>query len=157
MDRLTRSNWKVPLVIVERDETTVQRGYTSQSYIQALDEVLLPYYYPGECFMQDNARVHTSRMTEHLERHGIWVIEHLPYSPDLNPIEHMCWALKKAIHKTYPDFSTIGEAQEDWNLFCEALKEVWLTIPDPLIRKLIYSMPRRLAAVEKAHGYQTKH
>ena len=51
----------------------------------------------------------------------------------------------------------IGEAQEDWDQFREALKEVWLTIPDSLIHKLIYSVPRRLAAVEKAHGYQTKY
>ena len=59
-----------PLVMLERDETTVHTGYTSQSYTEALDEGFLPYYRPGDWFMQDNARVHTSSMTrEYLERH----------------------------------------------------------------------------------------
>jgi transposase len=38
----------------------------------------------------DNARVHTARRTtEFLESHGIWTIDFPPYSPDLNPIEHL--------------------------------------------------------------------
>lgn len=60
------------------------------------------------------------------------------------------------MRKTYLSFSAIGEALEDWDRFCKALKEIWLTITDSSIRKLINSMSRRLAAVEKAHGYQTK-
>ena len=147
-----------PLVIMERDYTSKGQGYTSQSCIKALDEGLLPYYQPGDRFLQDNARVHTSQATKkYLERHGVWVIDHPPYSPDLNPIEHLWWALKQAMHQIFPEFDTIGEAQEDWDRFCEALKEVWLSIPDSLIRQLIHSMPRRLAAVEKAQGYQTRY
>ncbi|KAF1941396.1 hypothetical protein EJ02DRAFT_204689, partial [Clathrospora elynae] len=102
--------------------------------------------------------VHTSKATKlYLECHGIWTIEHPPYSPDLNPIEHLWWALKRTLHLTHPELDTIGSSQEDWDRFCEALKEAWLAIPNTLICKLIYSMPRRLAAVEEAHGYQTKY
>jgi hypothetical protein len=147
-----------PLVIMERDYTSKGKGYTSQSYMKALDEGLLPYYQPNDWFLQDNARIHTSKATkEYLERHGIWTVSYPPYSPDLNPIEHMWWALKRTVHTKHPELDTIGESQEDWDRFCEALKEGWLAIPDTLVRQLIHSMPRRLQAVEEARGYQTKY
>jgi transposase len=147
-----------PLVIMERDYTAARHGYTGWSYTNALDEGLLPTYCPGERFLQDNARVHTSQWTkDYLERHGIWCLEHPPYSPDLNPIEHMWWALKRTMHQCFPEFDTIGESQEDWDRFCAALKEAWQMVPDALVRKLIHSMPRRLEAVIRAHGYQTKY
>ena len=39
---------------------------------------------------QDNASVHTaSVVTEWFEQHNIQVDEHPPYSPGLNPIEHV--------------------------------------------------------------------
>ena len=61
------------------------------------------------------------------------------------------------MHLAYPEFDIIGESQEDWEAFCEALKAVWLTIPDTLIRRLIHSMQDRINAVIKADGYQTKY
>jgi transposase len=61
-----------PLVIMERDYTNPGHGYGSQSYIDALDIGLLPYYQPGEQFLQDNAKVHISKKTiQYLERQGI--------------------------------------------------------------------------------------
>jgi len=146
-----------PLVIIGRDESAPRRGYTSQSYQNALDHGLISFYKPGERFMQDNSGIHAAKKTiEYLERHGIWTIEHPPHSPDLNPIEHIWWALKRAIHQVHPEFDQMGNGQEEWDQFCTALQEVWWTIPDSMIRTLIYSMPRRLAAVERAYGYYTK-
>jgi transposase len=49
-----------PLVIMQRDETAARNGYSAWSYIQALQEGLLPNYMPGEWFMQDNARIYTA-------------------------------------------------------------------------------------------------
>jgi transposase len=147
-----------PLVIMERDYTSPGHGYTSWSYTNALEEGLLPYYQPGDRFLQDNARVHTSVETKgYLERHGIWCLNYPPWSPDLNPIEHMWWALKRIVHQRCPELDTIGESQEDWDRFCKALKEGWQLIPDTLVRQLIHSMPRRLQACINAHGYQTKY
>lgn len=80
-----------------------------------------------------------------------------PYLPDLNLIEHMWWALKKLVHKLYPELITIGSSEEDWEQLRAALKEAWRRIPNSLISALITSMPRRLAAVRRARGYQTKY
>jgi transposase len=147
-----------PLVIMTRDFSAKRHGYTSWSYCNALEEGLLLQYKPGQMFMQDNARVHTSKYTKKwLESHGIWTIEHPPYSPDLNPIEHMWWALKRKLHQLHPEFDTLGDSQEEWDRFCEGLKEAWLLIPDSLIKRLIYSMPKRLKACKNAQGYQTKY
>ena len=55
-------------------------------------------------FQQDNAPVHTaSVITEWLEQHNVQVDEHPPYSPDLNPIEHVWVDLKQQFHKQHPD------------------------------------------------------
>ena len=45
-------------------------------------------------FQQDNAPVHTALVTEWFEQQNIQVDEHPPYSPDLNPIEHVWAALR---------------------------------------------------------------
>jgi transposase len=69
---------------------------SSRSYFDVLDEGLLPYYEPGDIFVQGNARVHVMGCTpEWLEEHGIWTIDWPPHSLDLNPTEHVWHALKK--------------------------------------------------------------
>jgi hypothetical protein len=76
---------------MERDPTAQREGYTAASYVDTLEEGLLPIY-NGETFQQDNALVHTARFTTAwFNRQGIYVLPSWPpYSPDLNPIEH-CW------------------------------------------------------------------
>jgi transposase len=71
-----------------------------------------------------------------LAQHGITPITWPAYSPDLNPIEHLWWHLKKRMYKQYPQYNN--------------LKEYWRSIPGKLIRMFIHSMPRRLAACRKA-------
>jgi hypothetical protein len=50
------------------------------------------------------------------------------------------------MYKQYPQYNNYRTAEEEWEGFCEALKECWRSIPGKLIRTLILSMPRRLAA-----------
>jgi hypothetical protein len=104
------------LVIMERDPDALRNGYTARSYIAALEEGLLPYYRQSQLFMQDNARIHTSRAVRaFMAEHYITVMNWPPYSPDLNPIEHLWWALKKLMHKHYPHLRTYSVAQEEWD------------------------------------------
>ena len=124
--------------------------------MQALKEGLRDNYNPDEWFMQGNAPIHTAlRSREWLEVHGVAIVDWSPCSPDLNPIEHLWWALKRKPHKLYPDFDTMCDSSEGWEQFEMGLEEAWAAIPDTLIRSLIKSMPRRLNAVAQENGYLT--
>jgi transposase len=146
------------LVIMERDPDAARSGNSSQSYIETLQEGLLPHYRRSQLFMQDNARIHTSRATRAwLVLKRVRTIDWPAYSPDLNPIEHLWWHLKKRMNKFYPQYSNYIRGQEEWGGFCEALQECWRAIPGRLIRALILSMPRRIKACNRAQGWQTKY
>jgi len=45
---------------MDRDLNSKGGGYTTLSYLQALEEGLLPIYQPGTFFQQDNAKIHVS-------------------------------------------------------------------------------------------------
>ena len=79
-----------PPVIMTRNTSSRRNGYTASSYVKALDEGLADQYRPGEWFMQDNAPIHTAALARGwLEEHGVATVDWPPYSPDLNPIEHL--------------------------------------------------------------------
>lgn len=102
------------LVIVNRATSAKRNGYTAHSYVQALEERLRDSYRPNEWFMQDNAPIHTAQVSkEWLEVHGVATIRWPPYSPDLNPIEHLWWALKKKLHELHPEFDNMGDSQAE--------------------------------------------
>lgn len=146
------------LVIMERDSDAPSGGYSDRSYIDTLKKGLLLRYRRSQYFMQDNAGIHTSRKVRaFMERHHINVIDWPPYSPDLNPIEHMWWVLKKMMYKHYPQYNNLGRAQDEWDGFCKALQECWRRIPNALVKRLITSMPRRIHACKKVRGWQTEY
>ena len=152
--RARRSN----LVIIERDPDAQRLGYSSKSYTEVLTKGLLPHWRRSQLFMQDGAGIHRARVVRSFfDQHHINTIDWPPYSPDLNPIEHLWHTLKRRMFKYYPQFNNWSQAEEEWEGFCEALKECWRGIPAKLIRRLIMSMPQRLAAVRKAQGWQTKY
>jgi len=145
-------------VIMDRDFQAKKQGYSGRSYIQTLEKGLLPHYKPLQAFVQDNAPIHNCKESKKwLESHGIWVLEWPPYSPDLNPIEHLWWKLKKLLYTHYPHLNNMGESAEDLKALQAALKACWRMIPGSLIKRLILSMPRRLEALRKAKGRQTKY
>ena len=73
-----------------RDFEAKKMGYSANSYIKVLEDNLLSHWEPGLIFMQNNAPIHTAKqVTKWFENNGIIVIDWPPYSPDLNPIEHV--------------------------------------------------------------------
>ena len=106
----------------------------------------------------DNALIHTSNLIKvWLETHGIWTLEFPPYSPDLNLIERLWLALKRKVLELHPQLEQMGQSERDLQYLIEACKEAWMALDQGLMRRLIDSMERRLKAVRRAHGWQTKY
>ncbi len=104
--------------------------------------------------MHDNAAIHTAKKVKRwFDENGIDVMKWPPYSPDLNPIEHLWFPLKKGVYDVRPDIDTLtgGDDTIRDELF-QALKEAWPMIDDETMKRLIESMPRRIQACINSEG-----
>ena len=138
----------------------------ARAYIRTLDFSLLDFLRELEekgirpIFMQDNARVHTARLTmAWLDKKEVEVLEDWPpYLPDLNPIEHFWVYLKKLYHEHYAHLAEdTGSAGKVKPLIEDALIDYWELIPDYLFERLVEGIPQRIHAVIKARGWYTKY
>ncbi len=105
------------------------------------------------------APIHTSRLArEWLAEHGIDVMEWPPYSPDLNPIEHLWFRLKKLVYEVRPDIEQVGgDAEKVREALYEALERAWVLIEHKIMEDLVRSMEKRVKAVLAADGWYTKY
>jgi hypothetical protein len=146
------------IIIMERDQISKGNGYSTWSYLRALEAGLLPVYKPGIFFQQDNAKIHVSREAkEWFEEHGIWVIDWPAHSPDMNPIEHVWRALKSILHRQHADVHLLGNNAADRALLRQWIQEAWWQIPQELIDRLVLSAGNRVHALRKAKGWYTKY
>lgn len=146
------------LYIMDRDFESKKHGYSAQSYIEVLEDQLPKCWEPGLEFMQDNASIHTARVVrDWFKEMGIPLIDWPPMSPDLNPIEHVWWHLKKKVLDMHPELQFMGAGEEAMAALESALREAWTALPDSLFESLIQSMPRRVAACIAADGWHTKY
>ena len=98
-------------------------------------------------FQQDNDPKHSSRLVQTwLFNNGISCLEWPRYSPDLNPIENLWANLKKRVEKRNP--TNVAELEQ-------AVREEWACTDKDLCRKLVASMPDRLARVLEYQGGPT--
>jgi transposase len=110
-------------------------------------------------FMQDNAPVHTAHLVKDWLTKELYVVmDWPPYSPDLNPIEHIWRELKIGLQVAYPDIKyTKGGPDKVRAALAEALPQVWDSLSEDKFWTLCSSMPERCAAVIKAEGWYTKY
>ncbi|GFU63954.1 transposable element Tcb2 transposase [Trichonephila clavipes] len=95
--------------------------------------------------LQDNARPHTARIAQDFLHH----FQTLPWparSPDLSPVEHVWYQLKRQMLSCH--------SVHDLEL---AVQDLWAHLPQDNIRCLINSMPDRVAACIAAGGGPTRY
>ena len=109
--------------------------------------------------MQDNVSIYTAyKVRDWFAKKGITVLDWPPYSPDLNPIEHIWWLLKKMLVEQYPELSQRrGKSEDDIYSLEEALKDCWDQLPGETFDTLYQSMPSRIEACIAAGGWHTKY
>ncbi|GBM34241.1 hypothetical protein AVEN_60582-1 [Araneus ventricosus] len=121
---------------------------TGQRYV---DVILRPHVgpslngLPGVSFQQDNARLHTARVAQDILRH----VQTLPWSahsPDLSPIEHVWDQLKRQM----PLCHFVHGLEV-------AVQDLWIHLPQDNIRRLINTMPDRVAAMYCSRGGPTSY
>ena len=151
---IQRSN----LYIMDRDFKSKKYGYSARSYIQVLDENLPSCWSPGLIFMQDNASIHTAYSVRNwFNDMGIPVADHPPFSPDMNPIEHIWWHLKNMVLKLHPELDEMGSGEEAVQALERALIEAWDAIPNSIFQECVDSIPTRVMAVIAADGWHIKY
>ena len=147
------------LLRLARDPNSPRQGYSAVSYVGVLDDQLPTLWEPGLLFMQDNASIHTSRLARQwFQDNGIDVLEWPPYSPDLNPIEHLWYRLKKNVYEVRPDIEEVGgDVEHIQEVLYNVLEQAWVRIEGSLMEGLVRSMERRVKAVIAADGWYTKY
>jgi len=135
----------------------VEGRMNADQYVDILKNHLLPSMEESGIsledliFQQDNDPKHTSHKAKtFMEDNDISVLDWPPQSPDINPIEHLWEHIKTKLHQ-YPT-----QAKGVWEIW-ERVVEVWNGIKPEVCQNLIESMPRRLEAVIKAKGGNTKY
>ena len=100
-------------------------------------------------FQHDNDPKHTAGIvTNWLNSNGIQRLKWPPFSPDLNPIEHLWDEIERRMKKEQP------KNEKDLK---ECLTRVWKDIQIMLLKNLVDSVPNRLNEVIRMKGYPTKY
>ena len=144
------------------DPESKRGGVTGRVILECAFKKILPQILDGHSdliFMQDGAGVHQRKeLVVWLEEKGYRVMVWPPFSPDLNPIEHVQAELKKLVYQLHPELYTI-EGPED--VIVEKIKgavyEAWEQISDKFLYSLIDSMHEQVKALRKARGGYTRY
>ncbi len=136
----------------------IDSNFNAEGYINVLEDVLLPFIeekYGGDdhwsTFQHDNASRHKTNITlEWLFDTGIKVLPWPAKSPDLNVIENVWAWLVNDVYAGHRRFDSVDDLKE-----CIAYK--WELMTAEPLKKLIESMPKRVADVVHADSGATKY
>lgn len=150
--------WGCFLASGERLLLPIEGIMNAEKYSGMLREHVFPWIVAMEAklgikivFQQDFSRVHTARLSrEAFESNDVELLPWVPYSPDLNPIEHL-WAFLK---------SKIGGLKTRPNCI-EDLKrsaiDEWNRISPSVCQSLVNSMQSRIREVIASNGGPTRY
>ena len=144
-----------PCLFWEKEWGSISSESYSQRIVLLIDGMVTMR--PWVSVMQDNAPSHSAARTiEEFRERFITPIDWPPYSPDLNPIEHVWDSMKDYIQYHYPRLER--GRQRSYDQLRGIVKEAWndATKLDKL-EKLIRSMPTRCEAVILAQGGPVKY
>lgn len=142
-----RFGWKSRLLILQGNLTA------PRYHNNVLEAEVLPHFAqnPNDIFMQDNARPHVAQQCmDALQANNIRILPWPPYSPDMNPIEHLWDFLDRRVRARNPPPVTHAQLRQ-------ALIEEWNRFPQWKINRLITSMPRRINSLIRARGGHTRY
>ena len=75
-----------------------------------LEKFLVPLLKPGQIVIMDNASIHKTNTTQSIiNKAGCKLLFLHPYSPDLNPIEHLRSNLKRKLRNILHKFSSLQD------------------------------------------------
>ena len=150
------------LTDLQGDPESKRGGVTGRVILECALKKFLPQIsdgHPDIIFMQDGAKVHQRKeLVAWLDEKGYQLMKWPPYSPDLNPIEHVWAELKKLVYKLYPElYSMKGPEDAILEKIKSAVYMAWEQISDKFLYGLIDSMQERVKAVRKARGGYTRY
>ena len=133
-------NYRTPLGILNGN-------LTAQWYV---DQVLRLHVAPFmeahrdlRVFQHDGARPHAAALTRTFLEEEVQTLHWVPYSPDLNPIEHLWDILGRRVARREPHTRA---------RLIQVLTEEWDAIPQDSIRRLIQIMRNRCRECVAADG-----
>jgi hypothetical protein len=136
---------------------TIDGTMDQNLYREVLENHFIPELKAAEALggswrlMQDNAPCHKAKSIKtFLAAEGVDMIEWLPYSPDLNPIENIWAWMKTKLANDYP-ISTSAD------MLSRNFLEIWDSITPAMCARFCGNYEKRLIAVKKAKGGETKY
>lgn len=159
-------NGRTKLYIMDRNFKSKKHRYSANSYLEVLDAGVDPAFesFGDEAdayrFMQDNASIHTARKVKawFAERGITYITDWPPYSPDLNPIEHVWWHLKTKVCEMFPEVAAdLSESEYSRQRLESCLQAAFDCLDKSLFDALYQSMPDRISACIAAKGWHTKY
>jgi len=150
---------RLNLYLLNRDFKFKKHDYSTVFYLQILKYNLTDIWKSELMFMQNNALIHRVRKSKlWFQKNDIEVMKWSSYSLDLNSIENLWALLKKKIYKVYLNLNSLKnkENEAETQLF-QILQRVWANLREKIMKKLIFSMLERCAAVIIANDWHIKY